>query len=73
MFEIDTDIPIPTQRACRRMTYPLRDLEVGQSFFAPGKKRVNVGFMIRKLAPKRFVTQIRTEDGVTGIRVWRAE
>ena len=73
MIEIDTDVPMPTQRASRRVRYPLRELEIGQSFFAPGKSRASVGAVISTLAPKRFVTQIRVEDGVKGIRVWRAE
>ena len=73
MIKIDTDVPMPTQHAGRRMRYPLRELEIGQSFFAPGTSRANISSAISKRAPKRFVTQIRVEDGVKGIRVWRAE
>jgi hypothetical protein len=67
MFKIDDDVPLPRGRG----SYPLGELEVGQSFFVPGN--TNVASLAVNHRPKKFTTRKKTEGGVTGIRVWRVE
>ena len=69
-FQIDDGVPIP-EVPKREYKYPVRDLEVGQSFFVPKGSYVTASFA--KLAPKKFSYRHVTEDGVKGVRVWRIE
>lgn len=73
MIKIDKGVPMPETRG-KPNTYPIRELEVGDSFFAPGKIRTGMtGTMrlIRLETGRTFTTRSVTEDGIAGIRVWR--
>ena len=68
MFKIEKDVPVPTRYSNQ---YPLDDMEVGDSFFAPNRTSSDLSTPIvraRKLG-KKFTC--RTKDG--GVRVWRVE
>lgn len=76
-FKIDKGIPLPPRGANGpRSRYPLADLEVGDSFFAPVVNGQEPRELLRRLSglpathkPKRFA--MRTVEG--GVRVWRIE
>lgn len=73
-FKIET-IKVPTNSSM----YPFDELEVEEnnSFFVPGRKSCNFGSTVTnaKRRPsnkgKEFMTETRTEKGVSGVRVWR--
>ena len=75
-YEVDASVALPPPS--RQGVYPFADLALGESFFVPlnGESRLKVQ---RRLSvngsrrPGRFVTRSLVEDGVPGIRVWRAE
>lgn len=71
MIEIDQGIYIPPVKVGRPRKYPLADLKVGESFFAPGKRREDFG--LSSHLPKKFTTRLVTEKRVRGTRVWRVE
>lgn len=69
-FEIEKGIPVPA----RQLKYPLREMEIGDSFFVPSRSDgrpptiyKSLGTYHRTLAPKRFVQ--RLVEG--GARIWR--
>lgn len=83
-FEIDSHIPAPCPRhpashpgsGGRPATFPFADLEIGQSFFVPGKtsaEMLNVAGQFRRRNWGRFVARKWVDDGVQGARVWRIE
>lgn len=57
----------------RRAKYPFRDMEIGDSFFAPGSSVIGIHGCARRHRPMRFTCRTVVEDGVAGIRVWRIE
>ena len=63
---------LPTPRG-RRSKYPFRDMEIGDSFFAPGSSVIGIHGCARRHRPMRFTCRSVVEDGVAGIRVWRIE
>ena len=76
-FPIEKDIPLPTTG--RRVKYPFKDMEVGDSFFVPPeghfggeplRKRINQNAYQngRKIGMK-FITRVEKR----GVRVWRTE
>lgn len=67
---IDKNVPPPPERRGAKQ-YPVDSLGIGESFFAPGVKLNNVSTSYYK--PKVFVRRTVTENGVTGVRVWRIE
>lgn len=81
MYQIEYDIPLPTdRRGGAPTTYPLATMRVGGSFLVPcdpvtpeDRRRVSAavaGYTARRKTagdPVKFVT--RTVDG--GLRVWR--
>ena len=84
MFKIEKGVSIPNIKSSEGAghfrvfpvsKYPIRDLEIGESFYVPfsvwGKVRHTgyFGSYFRRLKPKKFVA--RRNDG--GIRVWRVE
>lgn len=72
MYEIEKDIPIPTLPGRRSGSmYPTAKLEVGDSFFIPGKTTgaaASATLRERCKFPDRQFTH-RAVDG--GVRVWR--
>jgi hypothetical protein len=76
-IKIDKGVPVPPLTQGRRMKYPFRQMEVGDSFFVPGVK-TSSGFSgclhgVRKSTGWTFTCRSRVEDGVQGVRVWRIE
>ena len=64
---IDKNIPIPK----RRTKWPFADMEVGDSFFAPGFASDEFSGRTKHYAPKKFTVRTVIENGVRGVRVWR--
>ena len=76
-IEIETGVPMPESKGVgRRLRYPLLEMEVGQSFFAPGRNAAQMsaytGYVRRKYG-KSFQARTLAENGVDGCRVWRIE
>ena len=72
MLAIDDNIPIPEKRTHK---YPFGNMKVGQSFFAPniGRDYPLSSLGNKRFHPKKFRQSTVTENGVTGLRVWRIE
>lgn len=70
---IDRGVPLPPPKPLYQRKYPFRDMRVGDSFFAPGKTRQQLKTSIRYATCecRQFTTRRVTENGVTGLRVWR--
>lgn len=71
MIKIDKDIPLPKPK----VKWPLGEMEVGNSFFAPDKnsrQMQNAASNYRRKGMK-FSCEERTENEVKGTRVWRTE
>lgn len=69
-IEINKGLPTP-QRG--RTKYPFRDMELGDSFFAPGASVISLHGCARRHRPMRFTCRSLVENGVAGVRVWRIE
>ena len=67
---IDSKVPIPDRIAGDRSKYPWIEMNIGDSFFVPGRKIESFSGQVVS-ASKRFGTKYtcRTEDN--GVRVWR--
>jgi hypothetical protein len=66
MIKVDKDIPIPP----RRLKYPWSTMEVGDSFFVPGKNSQSFGNTVqhaRRTTGRTFTA--RKVEG--GLRIWR--
>ena len=73
-FQISNDVPIPANRAHGNAKYPWRDMQVGSSFFIPGRTAgalAGAKSTAKKNTGFRFTTRTVTENGVNGCRVWR--
>lgn len=76
---IDKDIPIPLagSRNGRDVKYPLRQLEIGDSFAIEGSGREVSGRLsahiahVSKKTGFKFTRRSVIEDGVKKIRIWR--
>lgn len=76
-IEIEKGVPIPPQvRVGRKATYPFREMQLGDSFFVPGKTTTQFSAhrvsSLKKLGLE-FVSRTVVEDGVEGCRVWRVK
>lgn len=77
-FVIEKNVEIPSAGVTQKK-YPLRELEVGDSFFVPGENAKAIGrvrnaaFQAGKVHGLAFTCRVVTESGVRGIRVWRTE
>jgi len=78
VITIDKDVPVPSR--CGAMTkYPFKDMEVGDSFFVPNKKSMEITPAITQFKRSSkgqyfgwtFACRKVQEEGVTGVRVWR--
>lgn len=72
---IDDGVPVPavTDRPTPRK-WPLADLGVGQSFFAPEAKIKSMSRLastVRWATGSRFTCKTTIENGTLGVRVWR--
>lgn len=77
-IQIDKGIPIPTKMQLgRKSKYPFDIMDVGDSFFVPGRDGKNFGGTVtaaRKRYPElSFEMRTVKEGGVVGVRVWRTE
>lgn len=61
---------LPAPRG-RKSKYPFRDMELGDSFFAPGSSVIGIHGCARRHRPMRFTCRSVVENGIAGIRVWR--
>ena len=69
---IDSNIPIPARTGRgRNPLYPFREMEVGESFFAAGKRTQIVLKCAHRHRPKLFSCRTVVENGVKGVRAWR--
>lgn len=69
-FKIDKGLPIPKTYS-RKLKYPLRQMEIGDSIFISGGVHNQIGSAITRARPLKFTTRMVVENGVSGIRVWR--
>ena len=67
-IEITKGVPAPRGRKSK---YPFRDMDVGDSFFAPGSSVIGIHGCARRHRPMRFTCRSVVENGIAGIRVWR--
>lgn len=78
-IKIDTDVPLPDAYRSRTR-FPWKDMEAGQSFFAPGYKtagmagpgkQMNLSHPRLSVPGSKWTVRTVTENGVSGVRVWR--
>ena len=70
MIEIEKNIPIPEKRYKKRK-YPVLEMEVGDSFFAPDITPSSITGVLQECRGKGWEFVRRTEK--TGARVWRTK
>lgn len=73
-IQIDKNVPLTTHRRGRARKYPFSSMEVGDSFFVPGKSTLGISGSVsqaRKAFGGSYATRTVTENGVSGVRVWR--
>jgi hypothetical protein len=68
MIEIESGIPIPEPKWSSKK-YPIKEMEVGDSFFAPGRKSTTMHPNFHRYKPRKF----RCRKEGDGVRVWRVE
>ncbi|UIJ43768.1 hypothetical protein LZK98_11765 [Sphingomonas cannabina] len=72
-MKIDRNIPLPTEaQKPRKLRVPVESMEVGDSIFFPGAKRVSALATVRATAMRAglpFNFKSAAVDG--GVRVWR--
>lgn len=78
MFRIESNIPLPPIERTGRprgSKYPFARMKVGDSVFfgkkSPTVVRAAIRAMRDHIKTARFATRKVTENGVTGLRVWR--
>ena len=73
MMKVESGIPVPartSRQGGRPCIYPFAGLEVGDSFFVPGKTVKTLSQTASKAA-KRLKIQLITRTVEGGVRVWR--
>lgn len=72
MLTIDKNIPIPTERThSTAKKYPFGDMEVGDSFLVPGKKKVSQMGSTIPNARARYGFEFTSKLEEGGLRIWR--
>ena len=74
--KIDDDVPMPPHGGGRGDKWPYRKVNVGESWFMPGKGVNVVSSQVSGWKLKtgfRYASRTVTENGVKGVRVWRIE
>jgi len=76
MIKIDKGVPLSAiaGKNGRPPIYPWLEMEIGDSFFVADKTAVQISAVVSQAKKRYFVDlTIRTvtENGVTGVRVWR--
>lgn len=76
-IKIDKGVPLPEpSKRGPKHVYPWEKLQVGDSFFVPGKKTNTFGGQLtrfKKSAGIKCVIRTVTENNVKGVRIWRIE
>ena len=73
-YHVEPGIPMPDPPGVAR--YPWGQMEVGESFFVPGRHSANMASTASAAGARLGRTfRVRTvvESGVKGVRVWRVE
>lgn len=78
---IDKNIPVPAARVGRNRSteFPLREMEVGDSYFHAGpfkttkdsKAYIMAALIQRRQKEYKFIGRALIENGVSGVRIWR--
>lgn len=72
MIKIDKDFPTPAEDITNPSKYPWRAMEIGDSFFAPGRRPGTISAPPRLIAAgHKFVKRTETNGDTTGVRIWR--
>ena len=71
MSEIKIDKGIPSPQIRNGGKYPLRQLQVGESFFAPAVVNNGTFYGPAKRIGIKIAVRMAIEGGVKGVRVWR--
>lgn len=75
LIPVDQGVPIPDSRFqwFGGTRYPFKQMEVGDSFFVPGKTIQDLKGPLNYASCdcRRFTTRRVTENGITGLRIWR--
>lgn len=75
-IKIDKDVPIPPP-ASGLSPWPLEQMEIGDSFFAPSTYNVSTEQLRARISSRakrvkvKCTIRVLTEHGVTGVRCWR--
>ncbi len=88
-YKIDSEVPVPTDFRSTELKYPFEEMKVGDSFFIPPRseeetvkglgnrvaqaRQTYQKRMARREEEVRFTQRMRTEDDVTGYRIWRVQ
>jgi hypothetical protein len=74
-FKIDRGMPAPPPNRGRRNKYPTDELDVGDSFFVPGKVHSQLSGVKANAKRKGINLVLRRDkvDGIVGVRVFRVE
>lgn len=68
-FEIDRNVPPPTDGRGAKAKYPFRDMEVGDSFYVPGcdANKLRAASRYHKSNGRQYTAR----DTAGGARIWR--
>lgn len=69
-IKIDKNVPMPKEKRGKPCGYPWRQMEIGDSFFVSEKGYSGFHTWTKRLGIKISIRKV-TENGVTGVRVWR--
>lgn len=72
-FRVEDGVAVPA-RAGKKSKYPWENLKPDQSFFVPDGKKQSItssAYRYGKDHDMKFTIREVTENGVTGVRVWR--
>lgn len=74
-FKIERGVKLPPPSWGRKKKYPIDQLEVGDSFFVPGKVHTQLSGVRANAIRKGIKLSVRNEtvDGISGVRVYRIE
>ena len=79
-FKIEKGVPLPGVNG-KRSRYPWKDMSPGESVFLPGRRIsaaapgdgpiITTGHPGRSVPGTKWAMRTVTENGVSGVRVWR--
>jgi hypothetical protein len=75
MYQIETDVPVPTRWQSGTLQGTLRQMEVGQSVWVPKNSNVTSGAgrtVAQRIGDgRKYAVRQEKKDGVNGARIWR--